>query len=165
MTSRIQILNTPVAAPGTCVICGSAGDDNRSFIDFGLNIDYFGVIYFCTICFAEIAVACNFVDNTHYRELLQRNQELTEALEQAQLRNESLNDTFRKHFAGDSPVDTLRDTSDHYEVSRTLEGSNQYAVISAEDVDESSDVEELGSILDAPDIDISAITGTNPLKF
>lgn len=29
MTNRVQILKTPVMPPGTCVVCGSSGDEKR----------------------------------------------------------------------------------------------------------------------------------------
>jgi hypothetical protein len=55
-TSKVQILESPRLAPGTCVLCGSSRNDDRKYVDIGVTIEYIGVIYFCTFCFAEI---CN----------------------------------------------------------------------------------------------------------
>lgn len=54
-SSRARILNAPILAPGTCFLCGASRSDDRSYIDFGKDIDFVGVIYFCSFCFTEIA--------------------------------------------------------------------------------------------------------------
>lgn len=38
--------------PGACIICGSS-NDQRYFIDFGVNVKKYGRIYFCNLCFNE----------------------------------------------------------------------------------------------------------------
>lgn len=40
--------------PGKCSICGGMKYDGRKWIDFGLSIDWYGVVYLCTFCFEEI---------------------------------------------------------------------------------------------------------------
>lgn len=52
--SRIQILNAPTQLPGICAICGTSRNDDRKYVDFGLDVDYVGVIYFCTFCMTEL---------------------------------------------------------------------------------------------------------------
>jgi hypothetical protein len=49
----MQVLNNPVALPGRCIVCGSPGGDGRKFIDFGLSMEFYGSVYFCTFCFTE----------------------------------------------------------------------------------------------------------------
>lgn len=51
--SRFKILDYPHALPCKCVVCGSGGGDGRKFVDFGFDLDYYGVVYFCTTCFTE----------------------------------------------------------------------------------------------------------------
>lgn len=51
--SRFSITDYPAALPGKCVVCGGIGGDGRKFIDFGFEQDFYGVIYFCTLCFTE----------------------------------------------------------------------------------------------------------------
>lgn len=162
----VQILNIPIAAPGTCVICGSPGDDKRKFIDFNLTIDYFGVVYFCTFCFSEIANACNFIENSGYQSLLQRNQELKGALESANTRIESLNATLRDCFNGNSPVDTLRDVPNSHGVSQASKGNNQRPDVPTADSNESFNVEDIGDILNSSDTESpTASKSSNPLEF
>lgn len=54
-TSKVQILESPRLAPGTCVLCGTSRTDDRQYIDIGLTVEYVGVIYFCTFCMTEVA--------------------------------------------------------------------------------------------------------------
>lgn len=54
-TSKVQILESPRLAPGTCVLCGTSRTDDRQYIDIGLTVEYIGVIYFCTFCMTEVA--------------------------------------------------------------------------------------------------------------
>lgn len=56
---RIQILSRPLALPGCCAICGFNGTnasdltDQRIFVDFNLDVDYYGRIYWCSTCFLQ----------------------------------------------------------------------------------------------------------------
>jgi hypothetical protein len=68
-TSRVQVISVPIAAPGVCVLCGTSGGDNRTFIDFGKQLDWYGAIYFCNICIAEISRAIGFVPVDDFNEL------------------------------------------------------------------------------------------------
>ncbi len=59
---RFRISDAPNALPGKCAVCGYAasGDtnqplDHRKYVDFGLDIDYYGTVYFCTDCVNELA--------------------------------------------------------------------------------------------------------------
>jgi hypothetical protein len=52
--SRIQIIDgTPPALPGKCAVCGTTAGP---FIDFGLSLEFYGVVYLCIdTCLVEIA--------------------------------------------------------------------------------------------------------------
>lgn len=54
-TSKIQILESPRLAPGTCVVCGASRTDDRQYIDLGIYVEFVGQIYFCTFCMTELA--------------------------------------------------------------------------------------------------------------
>lgn len=43
----------PYAAPGSCIICGVTLDQGKYFIDFGMNIEFHGAVYFCNVCIAQ----------------------------------------------------------------------------------------------------------------
>jgi hypothetical protein len=65
-SSRIRILDAPILNPGTCALCGASRTDDRKYVDFGLTVDYVGVIYFCTFCMTELAnrVGCATAEQT-----------------------------------------------------------------------------------------------------
>ena len=56
-SSKVQILEAPRLLPGTCMLCGTSRTDDRQYIDIGKDIQFVGVIYFCTFCMTEIANA------------------------------------------------------------------------------------------------------------
>jgi len=41
--------------PGVCALCGASSPDGRKYVDTGWDIDWYGVVYFCSFCFTEIA--------------------------------------------------------------------------------------------------------------
>src|SRR3954466_860008 len=53
--SRYRILDVPDVAPAKCANCGSSKNDGRKYVDFGLQVDWYGVVYFCGLCLADIA--------------------------------------------------------------------------------------------------------------
>lgn len=71
----MQILPHPLVLPGKCSLCGSSDNtDGRKYIDIGFEIDFYGVIYFCTHCFSQIADAIGFssaeVNDSTYQEMV-----------------------------------------------------------------------------------------------
>lgn len=67
--SRINVLDNPVLAPGVCCLCGCAGDGERKFIDFGKQLDWYGAVYFCTVCIIEVAEASGFIPVANFDKL------------------------------------------------------------------------------------------------
>lgn len=55
--SRFQWVERPVVGPGKCIVCGSA---NRPCVDFGLNFDRYGAVYFCEDCIGAAARVFGF---------------------------------------------------------------------------------------------------------
>lgn len=162
-TSLVQIVNTPVAEPGKCVVCGSTGDAFRKFIDFGFTIDYYGVVYFCTFCFVEIANACDFIEHSKYLELLKENEGLKLALRNAEKIMGSFRNALRDSLDAPNGPDTLRDLSDPDEISQSFERSPDNSTESHEDSDKSSsigtstDVSNAGTVRDATDGDVDKL--------
>lgn len=52
-SSKIQILDVPRMNPGKCVLCGASDGEDRQYVDIGVTIEWYGVVYFCTFCFTE----------------------------------------------------------------------------------------------------------------
>lgn len=61
MTKYI-IKDYPEVNPAKCANCGSSKKDGRMYIDFGLTVDWFGVVYLCGFCLKDIATAMGLFD-------------------------------------------------------------------------------------------------------
>ena len=66
---RFQVLDhNQLIAPGKCAGCG--GFTDRHFIDFGLELDFYGVVYLCLEnCFTEVANQIGFISPIQAAEL------------------------------------------------------------------------------------------------
>lgn len=53
--SKFQLLDIPIMAPGRCSNCGAVKPDGRKYVDFGLTLDHYGVVYICSLCLFEAA--------------------------------------------------------------------------------------------------------------
>lgn len=146
VNSRFRLLDAPIAAPGTCILCKSAGGDERKFIDLGIQVDWYGAIYFCTFCITEAAqiLGLRSVENIEqisasYNEMVQNYNDLLtlsremESATRLLLRNCNCEPVV--NFEPMSPVDVEADPNANSNDS---------------DFDESSSVEESGDISEAP---------------
>lgn len=55
--SKYRILNVPDTQPGKCANCGAAKSDGREYVDIGLQIDWYGALFFCSLCLKDIALS------------------------------------------------------------------------------------------------------------
>lgn len=62
--SRFQLLPSAVAAPGSCVTCGTA---EGPFIDFGFLAEFYGVVLFCVPCAQDCGRSAGLVDPVEYK--------------------------------------------------------------------------------------------------
>lgn len=53
--SKYRILNVPDVQPGKCANCGSSKPDGRSYVDFGLDVAWYGTVFICSLCLLDIA--------------------------------------------------------------------------------------------------------------
>lgn len=58
LTSRFHMVEKPVAHPGKCIVCGAV---DRACIDFGMDIDDYGAVYFCFDCMREGGLAAGLI--------------------------------------------------------------------------------------------------------
>lgn len=95
---RIQVLPRPIVLPGKCAVCGHTGTNNTGdgtpvlFIDIGLDIDYYGRVYFCTTCAIQVMDTIGFITPTAAEALRQQIQSqeselITLRTQNAQLRS------------------------------------------------------------------------------
>ena len=50
INGRFRYLERPAALPGKCACCGSV---DKPVIDFGFDLDFYGVVYLCVSCLGE----------------------------------------------------------------------------------------------------------------
>lgn len=60
--SKYIIVDVPTASPGKCGNCGSSKNDGRKYVDIGLQIDWYGAMYFCILCLTDIAKSAGLFD-------------------------------------------------------------------------------------------------------
>lgn len=53
--SKYRILDIPDKKQAKCANCGSTKKDGRKYVDFGLEVDWYGIVYLCSLCMLDIA--------------------------------------------------------------------------------------------------------------
>lgn len=90
-SGRVQVLDAPVALPGKCVQCGSStNSDGRKFVDIGFELDYYGVIYFCTHCLTELSNALGYANPEQVKDLEDRLSEIVDHVARIEAENVKL---------------------------------------------------------------------------
>lgn len=67
--SRIQVIERPVAYPGKCAICGAVA---RPVVDWGLELEDYGAVYFCLDCIGQTATALGYVPGDEHASVLKQ---------------------------------------------------------------------------------------------
>lgn len=89
-SDRFQVLTIPQALPGKCVTCGYVGGDERKFVDFGFDVDFYGAVYFCTGCFVAAAKAFDYVSPEVHQGKLDELQAVNQILQRLEAENAKL---------------------------------------------------------------------------
>jgi hypothetical protein len=53
--SKYIVQPVPMTAPGKCANCGASKNDGRMYVDFGLQIDWYGALHICGLCIRDVA--------------------------------------------------------------------------------------------------------------
>lgn len=53
--SKYTVVDVPYYKPGKCANCGASKNDGRKYIDFGLEVDWYGIVYLCGTCLNDVA--------------------------------------------------------------------------------------------------------------
>jgi len=156
--SRFKVLDTPVLAPGTCFVCGSAGDDKRKFIDFGKQIEWYGAVYVCTECIVEVAEASEYIPVASFDSLHTELRELQVKYDQLAAKYAPFEEAIKNVLDSPDPGFGMvlhpsnmridRDTGDKRDES-DIEGSAQ----GESETNESVDVEGSDDLFDSSDFD------------
>jgi len=83
MTTPLYVEDIPTLSPGQCRRCFATGD-RKWFLNMGYTEEFYGNVYYCSDCIAEMS---NFIETA---TRLPRIYELREALKEANDRNSNL---------------------------------------------------------------------------
>ena len=86
--SRIQIVDAPPAAPGHCAICGTT---QGPMVDFGMNMEFYGVIYFCVeSCLVELANSFDYHSPRQWKMIMNQVEDQRRELQELRDQNEKM---------------------------------------------------------------------------
>jgi hypothetical protein len=55
--TKYRIKDYPDIKMAKCANCGATKDDGRKYVDFGLDVDWYGIVWLCGLCLRDIANA------------------------------------------------------------------------------------------------------------
>ncbi len=162
---RFNVTNAPHALPSKCVVCGSWGGDGRKFVDFGMDIDFYGAIYFCSVCLTECCNKLGYINPDQWQSVNTMNDELISRVQTLEADNVNLRsalsatDFLRGGFDYSSPV--ANDEKPNQEPERISPESD---ILSGEDYigEESDDSEFVGSSDERGYANVSGYVGSEP---
>jgi len=156
--SRVQVLDNAPVAPGTCILCGSSGGDGRKFVDFGMQIDWIGAIYFCTECFGEVSRAIGYIPVAEFDAINKEIKSVQAAADIHAYQNKRLMDALGIIFSelGRKP-ESIDDYIDRVMASvaepSESEGASKISADGESTTGESSDVEGSDDLFDDSDFE------------
>lgn len=154
--SRLTVLDNPVLAPGICSLCGSAGGDDRKFIDFGKQLEWYGAVYFCSFCIREAAEAIDYIPVANFDELHKEFRELRIKFDQLEAKNKSVEDALRVLLGDGNSLsvdnnDAVRDVLPPMEESPTNVSAIEDSADGNSKAEQSTSVEGSDDLFDASD--------------
>lgn len=86
--SQVQIVDTPLAMPGSCRYCGGAS--KKCYLDTGLQFDFEGAVYICDECFGFMADLFGYITPDRANDLKENAKRLTHQVEELEIKNMAL---------------------------------------------------------------------------
>jgi hypothetical protein len=114
--SKYQISDVPMFKPARCANCGSSKNDGRRYVDFGLEVDWYGTVFLCGFCLADVAKAMGLFDklNDRIKELEEKH------LDFESLKNQGAN-------LHETVMQGIKELESHYASIHSVElGSDNY---------------------------------------
>ena len=162
-SSRFAVLETPVALPAKCAVCGTP---QGPLVDFGLDIDMYGVVYFCLVCLEAAAAKANLF--AKYSEKLNKIRIDLAAFEDLKRRiNEVRNDGNATVSAIGAFLDLLLDFSgsgfipDESDTEKS--GAPEYGTPEASGSDAEADRQDDSVIVDEGSPELSSSANNGPV--
>lgn len=94
--SKYRILAVPDIKPAKCANCGSSKNDGRKYIDFGLEVDWYGIVYLCGLCLVDVATEMGLFD--HLKNRIKETEIKLLNIQQTDTKGIELRDNFLKIF-------------------------------------------------------------------
>lgn len=58
---QVQVVDNLLALPAKCYYCGTSEPDRGPWLDTGIEIEYYGVVYYCTLCMNDLANKMGYI--------------------------------------------------------------------------------------------------------
>lgn len=84
---RFSISKSPQNLPSKCVVCGAWGGDGRDFVDFGFDIDFYGTVYFCSVCLTECCNKLGYISPSQWTIVNEMNEGLIQRVQTVEADN------------------------------------------------------------------------------
>jgi hypothetical protein len=107
--SKYRVLAVPDFSPGNCANCGASKNDGRKYVDFGLQIEWYGTVYLCGDCLHDISDTMGLFEKQNEKVL--HLEERLATMEEIHSRGEALHELvnrtheeFEKYYAPDVSI-------------------------------------------------------------
>jgi copper chaperone CopZ len=87
--TTIFVEDRPIHSPAKCGRCGSVRYDGRKYVQFGMDIEFYGIVYLCSHCVREIYKAV--FNGNDGLPVAQLESDLADALQTIELQQTLLN--------------------------------------------------------------------------
>lgn len=88
--TKYRITDIPDTQPGKCSNCGGFSRDGRKYVDIGVEVEFYGILMFCSLCVADIARTLGLF-KAHEIKILQLEEEVsrlkTQSIDAEELKN------------------------------------------------------------------------------
>jgi hypothetical protein len=71
-SARITLVETPIASPACCVVCGKAKHPLGFAATDNLDFEFYGTVYFCADCVGDYARVFGYLSKDQYESITER---------------------------------------------------------------------------------------------
>lgn len=104
MAGSACVVETPLALPHSCGMCGYGGSDRKWWIDTTKQFEYYGAFYICDQCFTFLASLVNFVPPDISERILEENMRLVALVQDRERKIEMLTNAIKNLESADVTV-------------------------------------------------------------